>query len=118
MSRASEVPQAVMQALQRGDRMEAIKLVREATGGDLKSAMEMIQKIAAQVEQARRTGSHSGPHSQPETEGQRENRERTDAFLAGHRTPTVMPGDAGGRGLAVWLIIAVALAGAWFLFRP
>jgi hypothetical protein len=30
----------------------------------------------------------------------------------------VMPGDAGGRGLAVWLIIAVALAGAWFLFRP
>ncbi|HEY1136433.1 MAG TPA: hypothetical protein VGE64_02975 [Xanthomonadaceae bacterium] len=118
MSRASEVPQAVMQALQRGDKMEAIKQLREATGGDLKSAMEMIQKIAAQVEQAKRSGSHSGQHFQPETEGQRENRERTDTILAGHRTPTVMPGDAGGRGLFIWVLIALALTGAWFWFKP
>lgn len=112
------VPQAAIDALLRGDKMEAIKLLREATGGDLKSAMEMVQQVAAQVQAAKRSGAHSGPHHQPETEGQRENRERTDAFLAGHRTPTVMPGDAGGRGLAIWLIVAVALAGAWFLFKP
>ncbi len=118
MASASNVPQAVMQALQRGDKMEAIKLLREATGGDLKSAMAMIQNIAAQMEQARRGGSHSGPHHEPETQGQRENRERTETILAGHRTPTVMPGDRGGLGLVVWILIAAALAGAWFWFKP
>lgn len=112
------VPQAVIDALLRGDKMEAIKLLREATGGDLKSAMEMVQQVAVQVQAAKRSGAHSGPHHQPETDGQRENRERTETFLAGQRTPTVMPGDRGGRGLVVWLLIAGALAGAWFLFRP
>lgn len=112
------VPQAVIDALLRGDKMEAIKLLREATGGDLKSAMEMVQQVAAQVQVAKRSGAHSGPHHQPETQGQRENRERTETILSGHRTPTVMPGDRGGLGLVVWVLIAAALAGAWFWFKP
>ena len=114
----SDVPQAVIDALLRGDKMEAIKLLREATGGDLKSAMEMVQQIAVQVQAAKRSGAHSGPHLQPETEGQRENREHTETFLSGQRTPTVMPGDRGGRGLLIWLVIAMALAAAWIFFAP
>lgn len=114
----SDVPQAVIDALLRGDKMEAIKRLREATGGDLKSAMEMVQQVAAQVQAAKRTGVHSGPHQQPETEGQRENRERTETLLSGHRTPTVMPGDRGGRGLVILLLVAAAVAAAWLLAGP
>lgn len=114
----SDVPQAVIDALLRGDKMEAIKLLREATGGDLKSAMEMVQQVAAQVQAAKRSGAHSGPHHQEETAGQRENRERTETLLSSQRTPTVMPGDRGGRGLLIWLVIALALAAAWILFAP
>jgi hypothetical protein len=51
-----------------------------------------------------------------ETKGQRDNRARTAEFMLGHRTPTVMPGDNGGRGLS-WLFVLVAAALAvWFLF--
>lgn len=112
------VPQAAIDALLRGDKMEAIKRLREATGGDLRSAMEMIQRVSGQVEQARRDGAHSDQHQQPETQGQRENRERTQTILSGQRTPTVMPGDRGGFGLVVWLLIAAVLAGAWLWFSP
>lgn len=112
------VPQAAIDALLRGDKMEAIKLLREASGGDLRSAMDMVQKIAAQVDQTRRSGAHSGPHHQPETQGQRENRERTETILSHQRTPTVMPGDTGGRGLLLWLLIALGGVGAWILLGP
>lgn len=114
----SDVPQAVIDALLRGDKMEAIKRLREATGGDLKSAMEMVQQVAAQVQTAKRTGAHSGPHHQEETAGQRENRERTETLLSGHRTPTVMPGDRGGRGPVIVLLAAAAVAAAWLLAGP
>jgi hypothetical protein len=99
MNAPRQVPQAVIDALMRGDKMAAIKLVRELTGDDLKSAMQMVQQIATQI-QATRTGQsdHSGPHHQPETKGQAENRARTNEFMSATRPPT-----------------AVAL-GAWFLF--
>ena len=112
MSIQKEVPQAVIDALVRGDKMTAIKLLREASGGDLKSAMEMVQQVASQV-QALKQG-HSGPHQVPETKGQRESREHTQEVMAGRRVPTVMPGDKGGRGL-VWLLLIVLIAG-WFFF--
>lgn len=116
MNAPREVPQAVIDALLRGDKMTAIKLVRELTGDDLKSAMQMVQQIAAQLQTAKTTGSHSGAHHQPETKGQLENRERSKEFMAGRHTPTVMPGDQGGRGLS-WLVLLVLGAfAAWFLF--
>jgi hypothetical protein len=120
MSDRRNVPQAAMEALLRGDKMEAIKLIREATGGDLRSAMEMVQGVAAQlqqVKQAQRSGSHSGPHHQPETSGQRENRERTESLMSKAHPPTVMPGDRGGFGLAIWLVILVFAGFVWWMIR-
>lgn len=111
-----EVPQAVIDALLRGDKMTAIKLVRELTGDDLKSAMQMVQQIAAQMQAAKAPGSHSGVHHQSETKGQRENRERSQNLMAGRHTPTVMPGDQGGRGLSWLVLLALAAAAVWFLF--
>jgi hypothetical protein len=117
MNAPRQVPQAVIDALMRGDKMTAIKLVRELTGDDLKSAMQMVQQVATQL-QAAKSGQndHSGEHHLSETKGQRDNRARTAEFMLGHRTPTVMPGDNGGRGLS-WLFVLVAAALAvWFLF--
>jgi hypothetical protein len=117
MNAPRQVPQAVIDALMRGDKMAAIKLVRELTGDDLKSAMRMVQQIAVHI-QAGRSGQsgHSSPHRQQETKRQAENRARTDEFMSSTRPPTVMPGDHGGRGLS-WLFLLVAAAlGVWFLF--
>lgn len=116
MNAPREVPQAVIDALLRGDKMTAIKLVREATGDDLKSAMQMVQQIAAQMQAGKAAGTHAGPHHQPETKGQRESRERSQELMAGRHTPTVMPGDQGGRGASVVFLLALAAATVWFLF--
>jgi hypothetical protein len=114
MNAPRQVPQAVIDALMRGDRMAAVKLVRELSGGDLKSAMQMVQQITAQLQGAKTD--HSGPHHLDETKGQRDNRVRTAEFMSSQRPPTVMPGDQGGRGLS-WLFVLVAVTlAAWFLF--
>ena len=117
MNAPRQVPQAVVDALMRGDKMTAIKLVRELTGDDLKSAMQMVQQVSTQL-QANKTSQsgHSGEHHLSETKGQRDNRARSAELMLGHRTPTVMPGDNGGRGLSwLFLLVAAALA-VWFLF--
>ena len=116
------VPQAAFEALMRGDKLEAIRLVRQASGGDLKGAMELVQRVAAQAQQAQssqqapRAGSHSGPHQVEETSGQRENRERTQNIMASRHTPTVMPGDSGGRGPILLLLIVAAVVGIWLFW--
>lgn len=111
MNAPKQVPQEVIDALMRGDKMAAIKLVRELTGNDLKSALEMVQQVAERI-QATKSG-HAGPHQVSETAGQRQNRERTQTILSEKHTPTVMPGDSGGRGVFWLLLIAAAAVGVW-----
>jgi hypothetical protein len=117
------VPQAAFEALMRGDKLEAIRLVRQASGGDLKGAMDLVQRVAAQAQQSQqsqqqppRAGAHSGPHQVDETSGQRENRERTQSIMAVRHTPTVMPGDSGGRGPILLLLIVAAIVGIWLFW--
>ncbi len=124
MNVSREQSQAIFEALMRGDKMTAIKLVREATGDDLKAAMGIVQQIAAQIQatkgqatKGQSVGSHSGPHHQPETSGQRENRERTESLMSKSHPPTVMPGDRGGMGLAVWLVILVLIGFVWWMIE-
>jgi hypothetical protein len=120
MNVSREQSQAIFEALMRGDKMTAIKLVREATGNDLKAAMGIVQQIASQIQATKgQQGGvqHSGPHETPETSGQRENRERTQAFMAKSHPPTVQPGDRGGMGLAVWLVMLVFAGFVWWMIR-
>ena len=114
------IPDAAMQALQRGDMMGAIKAIREASGGDLKGALEIAQRTMAELQRqqpGRTPGSHSGPHRVPEPKSIAENRERTAALAHSERTPTVMPGDSGGRGAVLLLIVATAVVAAWVLWH-
>ncbi len=108
-----QVPPSVIAALQRGDKMGAIKLLREASGGDLKSAMAMIQSLAAQT--ADQSGDHSGPHHLGATAAQIASRAETISVMSKSHPPTVMPGD-GVTHQWVWLLIGIVALAAWFFF--
>jgi len=84
------VPSAAATALQHGNIIEAIKLIREANRLGLKEAKAAVEHLHA----TSRTSSSRHPHP--------------------HRTPTVMQGD---RGLGGWMVLAavVVAAFAWWL---
>lgn len=114
MNTPQQVPQAVLDALQRGDTIGAVKLLREASGGDLKSALALVQKIAAQAQTGEADVARAAKHAH-EPQSMRESHQRTEAVMHGKRTPTVMPGDGGNRGM-VWLLLGVVAAAAWWFF--
>lgn len=117
---SQQVPQSVIDALLRGDKMGAIKLLRDASGGDLKSAMGMIQNLAMRLpaDQQRRgdrAGDHSGPHNLGATAAQIASRAETASVMSKSHPPTVMPGD-GANHQWVWLLVGVIALAAWFFF--
>lgn len=118
---SQQVPQTVIDALLRGDKMGAIKLLREASGGDLKSAMAMIQNLAERLpsQQQRngedQPGDHSGPHHLGATAAQIASRAETISVMSKSHPPTVMPGD-GATNQWVWLLLGVVALAAWFFF--
>ncbi len=129
MSNPREMPKAVVEALLRGDKIGAVKLIREATGDDLKGAMAMVQTYAQQVadadKQRQRTRSDDG-HGEVSSKrgaelsdhlskGISEGRAERDALMNTTRPPTVMPGD-GATHQWVWLLLGVVAFAAWFFF--
>jgi len=118
---SQQVPQTVIDALLRGDKMGAIKLLREASGGDLKSAMAMIQNLAVRIAEQQQGGTgdqpgdHSGAHHLGATAAQIASRAETLSVMSKSHPPTVMPGD-GATHQWVWLLIGVVALAAWFFF--
>ncbi len=117
---SQQVPPSVIAALQRGDKMGAIKLLREASGGDLKSAMAMIQSLAGRMAEQQNGGSdqsgdHSGTHHLGATAAQIASRAETISVMSKAHSPTVMPGD-GATHQWLWLLIGVVALAAWVFF--
>ena len=112
------MPQAVPDALQPGDPIGAIKRLPPAHGGDPQSALALVQRIAAQAQTQTQTGEAAArqlaKHAH-EPQSMRESHQRTQEVMHGKRTPTVMPGDGGNRGM-VWLLLGIGAAAAWFFF--
>jgi hypothetical protein len=129
MSNPREIPQAVVAALLRGDKIEAVKLIREATGGDLQGAMAMVQNYAQQVGDAEkqrhrlRTDDGYGEVSSKRgaelsdhlSKGISEGRAGMEAMMNKARPPTVMPGD-GATHQWIWLLLGVVALAAWLFF--
>lgn len=129
MSQQQQVPQAVVDALMRGDKIGAIKLIREATGGDLKGAMAMVQTYLQQmgdVERQRQRGRANDGHGEVSSrrgaelsdhlsKGISDGHAERDALINETRPPTVMPGDGAGRQW-VWLLLAIVAVAAWIFF--
>jgi hypothetical protein len=129
MSNPQEIPKSVVEALLRGDKIGAIKLIREATGGDLKGAMAIIQTYAQQMDAANkqrdriRTDDGHGEVSSKRgaelsdhlSKGLSEGRAERDALMKKTRPPTVMAGD-GTSHHWVWLLLGILAIAAWAYF--
>ena len=129
MNNPREIPKSVVEALMRGDKMGAVKLIREATGGDLKGAMAMVQTYAQQMGDAdkqrqriRADDGHGEVSSKRGAElsdhlskGLSEGRADMEALMNTTRPPTVMPGD-GATHQWVWLLLGVVALAAWLFF--
>ena len=114
MNTPQQVPQAVLDALQRGDTIGAVKILREASGGDLKSALALVQRIATQTQSGEAAIAKAAKHAH-EPQSMRESHQRTEAVMHGKRVPTVMPGDGGSHGM-VWLLLGIVGVAAWWFF--
>lgn len=116
MNTSKEVQRAVAEALARGDKVEAIKRLREAGGGDLKGTLALVQRMMAEAQAtnggATGTGTAAPPRAQAATQALQAAERQTEHLLGAKRTPTVMPGDSGGRG-ALWLLLVLIGAVAW-----
>ena len=129
MSHPQDIPKSVVDALIRGDKIGAVKLIREATGGDLKGAMAMVQTYAQQMGDAdkqrqriRADDGHGEVSSKRGAElsdhlskGLSESRADMEALMNTTRPPTVMPGDAATHQW-VWLLLGIVALAAWFFF--
>ena len=129
MSHPQDIPKSVVDALMRGDKIGAVKLIREATGGDLKGAMAMAQTYAQQMgdadkqrERIRADDGHGEVSSKRGAElsdhlskGLSESRADMEALMNTTRPPTVMPGD-GATHQWVWLLLGVVALAAWVFF--
>ena len=113
---------AVAAALARGDKAGAIKLLRDAGGGDLRGALALVQRMTAEAQaskgaNAAGAGTHrvAPPHGQAATQALQAAERRTESLLSGaKRTPTVMPGDRPLRG-TLWLLVALMGTVVWAL---
>jgi hypothetical protein len=115
MNTSNEVKRTVAEALARGDKVEAIKRLREAGGGDLKGALALVQRMAAEAQATNAGGGgNNGAPRTPEPQSMQAAERRTAALLDEKRTPTVMPGDRPLRGM-LWLVVALMGAAVWAL---
>ena len=125
MNTSKEVQRAVAEALARGDKIEAIKRLREAGGGDLKGALALVQRMMAEAQatkpnadpdaSAAGRSAAASSHAMASTQALQAAERKTEHLLSGaKRTPTVMPGDRPGRGV-LWLLIVLMGAVVWAL---
>jgi ribosomal protein L7/L12 len=126
------LPQEVLQALARGQQIEAIRLLREASGLGLKDAKDAVDahlrgesvmlpsadvvtdtapqdviealRRGNKIDAVRRMRAHTGL-------GLKEAKERVDVLQAQHGLTGLAPGEVR-RGRGWWWVIAVMLAGA------
>lgn len=113
MNTSKEVQRAVAEALARGDKVEAIKRLREAGGGDLKGTLALVQRMMAEAQATNGAGTSGKPRT-PEPQSMQAAERRTAALLDEKRTPTVMPGDRPLRGM-LWLVVALMGVAVWAL---
>lgn len=126
MSDPRDIPQAITAALLRGDRIGAIKLLRDAGGGDLRGALAKVQAYAEQMDPGQtarakpighgevsdRRGAELSDHV---SKGMSDSRAGFEAMMNKTRPPTVMPGDAASQQW-VWLLLGVIALAAWVFF--
>ena len=106
------LPQAVVEALQRGDKMAAIKLLRERTGLGLKAARERIEQAGFPASGFPAAAPSAAPAAQPHLE------HRIDGPRAElhPRANGLAPGEVPRSNGAFWLVLLLlALVAGYYL---
>jgi ribosomal protein L7/L12 len=110
-SQPADAATRIFESLMRGDRIDAIKLLREAAGADLGNTKTTIERL---LQPHRHDSQAGGSHVQTDDENRlsaklEAGRAQVQALMNKTRPPTVMPGDAPNAGWA-WMLIAIAAA--------
>ena len=134
-TRGRPLPPQLLAALRRGDRLTALRLIRETYGNDLDlaQAMQILEghlralagqaggkaaKAAQAVERAAEAAGARAAQAEHDARAALATaKARAQQVLAAGRAPTVMPGDRPG-GMR-WLLLALATlaAAAWWWLR-
>lgn len=137
-TRGRPLPPQLVAALRRGDRLTALRLIRETYGNDLDlaQAMQILEghlralagqaggKAAKAAQAVERAAEAAGAKATQAEQAEQDARAalatakaRAQQVLAAGRPPTVMPGDRPG-GMR-WLLLALATlaAAAWWWLR-
>ena len=103
----------VMRALARGDKIAAVKLVREAGVGSLREAMQVVEAHAAGrnpmadgIDGAKDAVHDAKTHA----------RSTLQALRAHNRTPTVVMGETPGSLRWVMIVLCLLALAAWLAF--
>lgn len=128
----------VLEALQRGNTVEAIKLLRESSGLGLKEAKDIIdQRLSGHAPAEARPGQFPAPVTEALRRGNKieairllrehtgmglkEAKDAVDAFQQqSSATPVgLSPGEVPASRTGIWWLVAVAIAGvaAYYFFR-
>lgn len=108
----------VMQALARGDKIAAVKLVREAGVGSLREAMQYVEAQAVSRNPAVKEGlQRAAQGAAADLHGlQSHARSAAQALPAHNRTPTVVMGEAPGHLRWVMIVLGLLALAAWLAF--
>lgn len=108
----NQIARQAMEALARGDKIGAIKLIRQAGGGSLTDAVKAIEALGAQ--QAR-SGSQALRHAAMDVRGGEAHAKSVrQAQMAHHRKPTVEMGDKPGSVRWVMIFLAAVALAVWW----
>ena len=108
-----QVAQRILDSLVAGKKIDAMQLLREHGGSDLKGALQTVEALFGQRRSdAVAQHEHRAEH-RLDAERARES-VRLQALIHEKRVPTVSPGDAPGAGL-VWIVVALAAAVLWLV---
>ena len=106
------LPPAVVEALQRGDKMAAVKLLRERTGLGLKAARERIEQAGFQASGFPAAASSAAPAAQPHLD----HRIEAPRDHLAPRANGLAPGEVPRSNGAFWLVLLLlALVAGYYL---
>ncbi len=105
MATGNPLSMQVLEALARGDKLGAIKLMREAGAPSLKAALQAIEAQAANAARASKPDAPALPKEAPARQAMRT------------RTPTVAMGDPPGQLRWLLIVVALLMAAVWIVFN-
>lgn len=121
MAATSALVQQIVEALARGDKMTAIKLARQASGGSLKEAVELLESMSGNDAKGIQLGVQKAMAAAKEISGHHGQRSHAEdmraALQANNRRPTVVMGETPGALRWVLIVLGIVALAAWMAMQ-